>query len=133
MTRPIPRPTRETEYFWQGCLQNQLRFQHCPSCNQPQFPPRIRCHSCHKDSLVWRESTKRGTIYSSTTVMRGPNKAFNDNIPYVIALIDLEEGFRIMANIVNADSLPVEIGTPIQIIFESVTGQTALPQAEIVY
>jgi len=65
--------------------------------------------------------------------MRGPNKAFQDAVPYVIALIDLEEGFRIMANIVNADSLPVEIGTPIQIIFESVTGQTALPQAEIVY
>tara|TARA_B110001450_G_scaffold256961_1_gene289780 strand:+ start:2848 stop:3045 length:198 start_codon:yes stop_codon:yes gene_type:complete len=65
--------------------------------------------------------------------MRGPNKAFQDAIPYVIALIDLEEGFRIMANIVNADSLPVEIGTPIEIIFESVADQTALPQGKIIY
>jgi uncharacterized protein len=131
MFKPLPNPTSETEHFWQGCAQNELRFQYCPDCEQAQFPPRIRCRTCHESTLVWRTSTKRGIVHSATTVMRAPSKAFKDSTPYVIALIDLDEGFRIMTNITNAPLAPIEIGEPIRIIFEPRTDQIALPQAEL--
>mgnify|MGYP001575960649 FL=1 len=82
---------------------------------------------------MWRRSTKSGTVYSATTVMRAPSEAFKNNTPYVIVLVELDEGFRIMANITNAEDATVKIGDPIRIIFEPLSGQIALPQAELTH
>ena len=133
MMKPLPKPTGETEHYWQGCAENELRFQYCPDCEQAQFPPRIRCHICHQQSLEWRTSSKRGVVHSATTVIRAPSKAFKGSTPYVIALVDLDEGFRIMTNITNADGSEVDIGKPVRNIFEPAADTIALPQAELVY
>ena len=131
MDRPLPKPTAETQPFWEGCARGELRYQYCTHCNRGQFPPSSRCRSCHEDALEWRQSDKRGTIHSVTTVFRAPNAAFKKAVPYNIALIDLTEGFRLMTNIKNAGATEAVIGAPVRIVFEDVGGDIALPQAEL--
>ncbi|MDH3280743.1 MAG: Zn-ribbon domain-containing OB-fold protein [Gammaproteobacteria bacterium] len=130
MDRPLPKPTAETQPFWEGCARGELLFQYCGRCDRGQFPPSNRCRTCHEDSLEWRQSDKHGIIHSVTTVFRAPNAAFKKAAPYKIALVDLTEGFRIMTNITNAGEADAVIGAPVRIVFEDV-GDIALPQAEL--
>lgn len=125
---PQPRPTAETLPFWEGCARGSLMFQHCEACGHAQFPPSLQCARCHQPGLTWREATPRGIVHSFTVVHRAPTAAFKERVPYVIALIDLEAGFRMMTNW-RGDIDAVVIGLPVHIVFESNGGPWPLPQA----
>ena len=101
MNRPLPTPTAETKPFWDGCNLGELRYQACKVCGHVQYLPRRLCVTCHSEEIEWRVSGRRGAVYSHTTVYRAPTPAFRADVPYVIALIQLDEGFRMMLNIVN--------------------------------
>ena len=131
MTKPMPTPTSETWPFWEGCRLDELRYQYCARCDRAQFPPVIRCHGCFEDSLEWRASKKRGTIHSISSVSRAPSAAFKNNTPYLLALIDLDEGFRIMTNVPNEKLSTARIGMPVLIYFDPLIGDIALPQAAL--
>lgn len=96
-----PRPTAVSEPYWQGCRDNELRLQFCPRCNQYQFYPRIVCSGCGSKELEWRQATGKGNIASFTVVRRGVSEAYT--APYVVALIDLEEGVRMMSQVMTSD------------------------------
>lgn len=130
MTRPLPRPTAETRPFWEGCANGVLRYQSCARCGTVQFIPRSLCANCQADSLTWHDSGGLGRVLSHTTVHRAPIAAFRGETPYVIALIDMDEGFRLMANVAGGASAPVVIGTRVRIGFRQVDG-VALPHAEV--
>jgi uncharacterized protein len=84
--------------FWSTCSDGKLRFQSCANCLQPQYFPRGHCVNCNNDRIEWRSSQGIGTIYSITKVQRAPTEEFRALVPYAIALIDLDEGVRIMAH-----------------------------------
>jgi len=131
MSRPLPRATAETRPFWDGCADGELRFQTCAHCGQVQRMPRSRCASCHKDALAWKTSAGRGKILSYTVVHRAPTPAFRDEVPYVIAIVDMDEGFRLMVNVKDGASASLAIGQPLRITFRDVEG-VHLPQAEVI-
>lgn len=130
MDKPVPMPTPDTAAFWEGCRQGELRYQTCRGCGHVQFYPRARCTACHGSDLDWAVSAGRGTIHSFTVVHRAPSEAFKPDVPYVLALVDLAEGFRMMLNVTGADPDTLEIGTSVEITFEP-RGDQMLPQAQV--
>lgn len=127
MAIPMPAVTPETAPFWEGCNAGELRYQQCARCAHVQVVPRALCARCQSRTLEWRRSTAHGTVASATTVKRPP-PAFRERVPYVIALVDIDEGFRLMVNV--RDGREPGIGARVRIVFRDEGGQ-ALPEAEI--
>lgn len=107
VARLLPPETELAAPFWEGCRAGELRLQHCAACDRFQFYPRIVCTDCGGSRLAWRAVSGRGRIASFTVVRRGLSPAYP--APYVVALIDLEEGPRLMSNIVSPEMGP-EVG-----------------------
>ena len=131
MPRPLPKPTAESRPFWDGCAAGELRYQRCALCSQTQLIPRALCAACQHDQLQWLTSRGLGRILSFTVVHRAPTAAFKEEVPYVIAIVDMEEGFRLMVNVKDGAGKDLSIGQPVRIGYRVVDGAT-LPQAEIV-
>lgn len=119
MELPIPRPNNDTQPYWDAARDDRLALQHCAACNKVQAVPRSFCGHCQSPDLVWRDSDRQGVIASFSIVQRGPTKAFKDYSPYVLALVDVSEGVRLMLNIVGEDRFEAQIGDPVEIIFET--------------
>ncbi|HMK66854.1 MAG TPA: Zn-ribbon domain-containing OB-fold protein [Thermodesulfobacteriota bacterium] len=126
--KPIPRPNADTRLFWEACNREELVYQYCPACNRVQFYPRACCTQCGGSSLEWRKSAGLGSIYTFTINFRAPSPAFAPEVPYVIALVDLDEGFRLMLNVLDCHSEMVRIGQRVRIVYEVRDGQK-IPQA----
>ena len=130
MSRPLPRPTAETKPFWEGCGLGVVRYQSCAQCGTVQLLPRSVCAHCHSEALTWHDSAGFGRVLSHTTVHRAPTAAFREEVPYVIAIIAMEEGFRLMTNVTGGASATVTVGARVKIAFRTVDG-VALPHAEV--
>jgi len=130
MPRPLPHPTADTRNFWDGCAAGEVRYQRCAHCGQTQLIPRARCAACQREDLQWHRSAGRGRVLSYTVVHRAPTPAFRDETPYVIALVDMDEGFRLMVNLEDGARTPMAIGQAVRIGFREIEGGV-LPQAEM--
>ena len=126
--KPVPRANADTRPFWEACNEGRLLYQRCGGCGAAQFYPRSLCARCGASELSWAEAEPRGTVHSFTVVHRAPSAAFKEDVPYVLALVDLADGFRMMMNVVGCDPDAVRIGMPVRIVFEDRAGQK-IPQA----
>lgn len=126
--KPVPQPTPETRPFWEGCKAHRLLLQCCDDCGHLQLYPRSLCANCHRDHLSWKESGGTGTVYSYSVVRRAPTKAFKADVPYVVAVIELAEGVRVMANVTGCPVENVVIGLPVKVVFDDVTDEISLPK-----
>lgn len=125
-----PRANADTQPYWDAAAQERLAYQACGACGRAQFYPRARCAACGAAGLEWRTSSGRGRVASFTSVRRPPSEAFAADVPYVVALVDWEEGFRTMCNIRGGQEAALQIGTPVRAIFEPIgDGGARLPQA----
>lgn len=102
-TKPVPKPTPETEPYWEGCAAGELRLQRCAPCDAPYFPPRPFCPRCHSDEVTWEAMTGRGTLH---TYVINHRAAPGFEAPYAIAVVELDEGPRMMSNIVDVEQTP---------------------------
>ncbi len=128
--KPLPVPTEDTAFFWERCREGQLMLQRCQACGQRQFYPRAVCTSCLSPRLDWVPSTGRGTVYSHSTVFRAPTSAFQTDTPYVVAMVELEEGVRLITHIVGCAADHVRVGMAVSVIFEPVSADISLPKFE---
>jgi uncharacterized OB-fold protein len=128
-TGPIPVPTPETRPFWDAAGRHELALQRCRSCGAHLFYPRVACPHCLGGDLEWRRASGRGTLHTFTVVHRG-QRGFPLGPPYVIAIVELAEGPRLMTNLVGIDADPatVRIGMPVEVVFEDVAPGLALPR-----
>jgi uncharacterized OB-fold protein len=131
MAKPVPRPTAETREFWAGCNEERLLFQSCRACAHVQFYPRRICTACAGAELVCRESAGLGSIHSFTVVHHPAVESFRADAPFVIALVDFDEGFRVMLNVVGANALGARIGARVRTSFEQRSPEQKIPQAEL--
>jgi uncharacterized OB-fold protein len=98
--RPLPAfPEPDTEPFWAATAEHRLTYQVCVQCGQVVFYPRRHCTGCTSGELEWRDSAGWGTVYSFTVIRQHGHPFFRARIPYVVGLIDLDEGFRMVAEI----------------------------------
>ncbi len=126
--RPLPKPDQDSKVYWEGARRHELLLQQCGSCKRFRFYPRSVCPHCFSDQFEWRKASGRGSVYSFTVIHRAPFPAFRDKVPYVLALIELNEGVRMMTNIIDCDPDLITIGMPVEVTFEKVSEEITLPQ-----
>ena len=125
MAKPVPRPTPTEQPFYDACAEGKLVLQRCQSCGHVLFYPRTHCDACQSDQLVWEDASGAGTIASYTVVRRGVSADFE--APYVIALIDLAEGPRMMSQIVDAHPDTLVVGLSVRVDFGAWSEDITLP------
>ena len=119
MTLPVPEPNADSHPYWDAAREDRLILQKCTACGTMQAVPRRYCGTCRSDDLGWIQSKRHGTIASLSRVMRGPTAAFHDHVPYVLCLVDLDEGVRLMLNLRGQDLDAADIGDAVEIMFEA--------------
>lgn len=124
---PEPRADADSIEYWSQARAGKLVLRRCTACGQHHFPPRHLCPACWSADLAWVEASGEGTVYTFTIMHRAPSPAFSGQTPYVVALVDLAEGPRMMANIVGAGAREVALGERVRACFET-RGDHALPQ-----
>jgi len=127
-TKPLPEITRESRPFWEACRQHRLLVQRCLDCDSPQHYPRGVCAACWGDRLEWRQSSGRGTVYSFTVTARTQTRGFKDELPYVVAYVELEDGVLVLTNIVGCAPAELRIGMPVAVTFEDIDETTSIPR-----
>ena len=127
-TRTLPVATDLTQPYWQAAKEEKLVIQHCTACDKNQFFPRPFCIHCMSTELEWIQSGGTGTIYTFTINRRGSNAYMNARVPYAVAMIELDEGVRLMANIVDSALEQIRIGSRVSVTFERLTDDMSLPQ-----
>ncbi len=118
--RPVPRPTEASQPFWDGAKKKQLWLQYDPVSKRYQFWPRTCSVRTGKRNLKWRKTSGKGTLYSYTDTYVGP-PGFADRTPYLVGLIELDEGVRIIANLVNLKAEDVKVGMKVKVAWEKLS------------
>ena len=126
--RPIPQATPETAEFWEGARRGELRIQRCRACGKAYFFPRPFCPHCSSTDVEWFTATGKGKLYSYVINHR-PAYGFDDFAPYVIAVVQLDEGPRMMTNIVGVDPRPenLPIDLPVEVTWEQLDDKVTIP------
>ena len=130
MTQSLPRPiaNADSQPYWDAARERRLVIRKCKSCGTLHFMPRHLCPACWSDQLEWVESKGNGTVHSFSIIRRASDPAFAPKVPYVTALIELDEGPRMMANILGEDALSVRIDDRVKLTFEDRGDGALLPQ-----
>jgi len=115
--RPVPDATLDSQPFWDGVKNRQLTIQLCDRCAVHNFRPRPLCPNCGSTDLSWVNASGKGTVWSYSVVHRPVSAAFREAVPYVVALIELEEGPLLMSNIVGIDAADVTVGLSVELTF----------------
>ena len=116
--RPLPIfPEPDTEPFWAATAEHRLTYQICRACGQVVFHPRRHCTCCTSGDLEWRDSAGAGTVYTFTVIRQHGHPFFRARIPYVAGLIDLDEGFRMLAEIA-ADLQALQVNQRVTVTWE---------------
>ena len=125
---PAPVPNADSSPYWNAARERRLLLRKCTACGELHFMPRHLCPVCWSDQLEWIESKGTGSVHSFTIIRRAPLPAFAARAPYVLALIDLDEGPRMMANVLGEDALSVRIGDRVKVTFEERGEGAMIPQ-----
>lgn len=124
--KPLPWVYETTRPFWEGAKRHELWLQRCRDCGKFHHYPRFLCPYCLSDNTEWTKVSGRGKIYSFTVSYREAAPAFRPDVPYNIALIELEEGVRMMSNIVECRNEDLRIDMPVEVVFDDVTPEITL-------
>jgi uncharacterized protein len=112
--RPLPAKDAVSAPYWEACARGELLIQHCPSCGNRQFYPRAVCTACGGDP-EWETTSGRGTVHTFTIIRQNYAKPFRELLPYVVAMIELDEGPMMMGNVTGIDAEDVRIGMPVEV------------------
>jgi len=119
-TRPVPHPTALSEPFWQACRRRELVVQQCEACRALAFYPRASCPTCGSLVLVWRPVSGQATLFTVTIARRPTHRRLAGRVPYVIAIVELDEGLHMTSTVVGCDIEALRIGQRLIVDFEDV-------------
>jgi len=125
---PLPRPYQDTAAYWEAAKAHRFIIQKCRDCGAHQHYPRGVCSHCLSSALDWVDASGDATVYSFSVNYRAPHPGFKDQTPFVLAIVELAEGPRMMTNIVDCDPETVTIGMPVTVAFDDVTEDVTLPK-----
>ena len=125
--RVIPKPTPETQHYWDGAKERELRLQQCKSCDKIYFPPRAFCPECGSRDVKVVKASGKGRLYSYI-INHLPAPGFEG--PFAVAVVELEEGPRLMSNIRECEQTPevLQLDMPLEVTFEKLSDEITLPQ-----
>jgi len=125
--KPLPYIHEETRPYWEAAKGHELQIQKCRICGTHYFYPRDFCPSCFSFDVEWVRASGRGTVYSFTICHRGA-PGFERDVPYNLAIIELEEGARMMSNLVECAESDLKVGMAVEVVFDDVTEEVTLPK-----
>ncbi|WP_419918294.1 Zn-ribbon domain-containing OB-fold protein [Candidatus Poriferisocius sp.] len=125
---PLPVPTLYSQPYWDGCRIGELRYQRCRHCGVITMDPAPACSGCFSSDLSWEVSTGLGEVYSWTTVWRPQTPAFT--VPYVAVIVELDEGFWLLSNLVGCAVDAVHVGMRVSVTFVEMSDEITLPYFE---
>lgn len=115
MSFPIPAPTPLSQPFWDAARRKELALQQCSDCGAFRWTPQVLCRDCHSEQYAWTGVSGRGSLYSYTVVHRPPLPVFD--APYVVAVVELEEGPLMLTNLVDCPVEALRIDMPVEVAF----------------
>ncbi|MFC2071353.1 Zn-ribbon domain-containing OB-fold protein [Chloroflexota bacterium] len=127
-TKPLPTPDEDTKPFWEYCKQHELRMQKCLQCGKAHWPAGILCPHCHSLESEWVKLSGKGRVHSFLVVHRVYHPGFAKDVPYTVANIETEEGTRMISNVIGCKPEDVQIDMPVEVVFEDITEEFALPK-----
>lgn len=122
--RPVPVVDAESAPYWEAAREHRLLLQRCTACHRHVFYPRAICPHCHGGPLDWVEASGAGVVHSFTVAHRPAGPAFAGRTPYVIVLVDLDEGPRMLSNLQVDDVAAVRLGQRVEVAFEELDDVT---------
>ena len=126
--KPLPKPDEDRKPFWDGCRAHKLLFQKCKDCKHVRWPASILCPKCHSQHTDWIQSSGSGKVYTYVVYHQTFLPAFKKTLPYVVAVVALEEGPHILTNIVGCRHDQVKCDMPVTVCWEDVTEEYSLPK-----
>ena len=126
--KPLPIVNEDTAPFWEYCKKHELRMQKCAQCGHIRFPPGIVCPECLSMEAEWARLSGKGKVYSFGIFQRAYHEGFKNDIPYAVAIIELDEGPHMTSNVTGCKLEDIKIDMPVEVYFEDITDEFALPK-----
>ena len=117
----LPTPDAETRPFWDATREGRFLIRHCLECGKYHFYPRPFCPNCWSERVEWAEATGRAVLYTYSIVVSNDLPPFNERVPYVAAVVDLEEGPRVMTNVVDCEFADLRVGMPVEVDYLAIS------------
>jgi uncharacterized protein len=131
-TKPLPLVTELNRPFWDGARQHLLQVQRCTSCGHLRYPIAEVCPRCLSGDVSWEALSGRGEAFACVTYHRAFAPEFADDVPYVVAIVQLDEGPRMLSNIVGPRRLEARVGDRLEAVFDAVTPEITVPRFRLV-
>lgn len=131
--KPLPFPDGDTKEFWDGAKKHELLVQKCSQCDSYRYPPSPICPKCFSSNFKWEKVSGKGEVYSFTIVRVAVRPEWTSDVPYALATIRLDEGVRMVSDIIDCPVDNVKIGMRVQVAFDDVTEQFTLPKFKPIY
>jgi uncharacterized OB-fold protein len=125
--RPLPILDEDNREFWASCRRHAMTLQRCAACASMRYYPAPICSACGSMDFTWEPVSGNAVVYTYSIVRRPATPAFKDEVPYVYAIVELEEGPMMPTNIVGVPADDVTIGMSVQLAYRDVTGEITLP------
>jgi uncharacterized OB-fold protein len=126
--KPLPQIGPDTKAFWEGCRQHEIRIQKCGDCGHLRWPPSFLCPNCLSRNTQSVTASGRGNVYSYIVYQVAYDPAFKEDLPYVVALVALEEGPHLLTNIVGCDPHAVSCDMAVEVVWDDVTETVSIPK-----
>ena len=126
--KPKPRPAPESLHYWQAAKEHRLALPKCEDCSQFWFPPSRTCPHCLSTNFSFQNVSGRGKVFSFVTFHRVYRPAFAGDVPYVVALVELEEGPRVLTNILGISHEDVRCEMPVEVVFDDYDADVSIPK-----
>lgn len=130
--RPLPQPTPTSVGFWEAAQRRELVIQRCTRCRAWRHYPQAMCPGCQSLDWEWAAVSGRGVIHSYTVAHQAFHAHWADKVPYVVATIELEEGVRVVDDMLDLDPAAVKIGLPVEVVFQDLSDEITLPKFRVV-
>jgi uncharacterized OB-fold protein len=126
--KPVPVASIESKPYWEGVRAHRLLIPRCDDCGARWFPPSLLCPQCSSARTSWTEASGRGRIFSYVVFHRVYHRGFANEVPYVVALVELDEGPRLLSNIIGASPDAIRCEMPVRVVFDDVTEGVTIPK-----
>ena len=126
--KPLPNVNGDSKEFWASCKAHELRFQKCNTCGHVRWPSSILCPLCYSKDTKWIVAEGKGRVYSFAVYHVAYHPGFENDLPYVVADVELVEGPRLLTNIVACRPDEVKCDMPVEVTWEDITAEFSLPK-----
>jgi len=126
--KPIPIPSLESQPYWDGLRENKLLMPHCDACGHYWFPPSLLCPNCSSEKWSWTAVSGRGRIFSYVVYHRVYHPGFADEVPYAVAVIALDEGLRMISNVIGVAPDKLVCDMKVEIAYQAISPTVTLPK-----